>query len=213
MSEGLEPLWARLHALDAAPAGPAWNHAEFADDGQPTALRRAAVLVGLRRLPQPRLILTVRTATLQAHAGQVAFPGGRVDPDDVDVVATAMREADEEVGLASRWVEPLGYLDRFETLSGYLITPVVAWVDPEASCIPQPAEVAEVFEVPLSFLRDPANLKQLSVSYRGRRRELVEFHYQGYRIWGATAAILHRWLMSGSPGQPIGFQQHQDQHV
>lgn len=187
-----------LCPLSKPPAGPAWNHRVV--PAAPTALREAAVLVGLRRLAQPRLILTVRTLNLATHAGQVAFPGGRIDPADADAAAAALREAEEEVGLAPRRVRPLGYLERFETVSGYLITPVLAWVDPAAVCLPQPAEVDEVFEVPLAFLRDPAQLRFRHLGSRGSSHRLVEYQYQGYRIWGATAAILHRWLHAGPAG-------------
>lgn len=213
MPESLPMPRQGLYPVAAPPAGPAWNHADFAGADKGVPLRQAAVLVGLRQLPQPRLILTVRTMTLQAHAGQVAFPGGRVDPDDADAVATALREAEEEIGLARHWVQPLACLERFQTVSGYLVTPVLAWVDPAATCIPQPAEVDQVFEVPLAFLRDPANLRHQRVCYRGRQHALVEYHYQGYRIWGATAAILHRWLSTAAAGDTAGFPLARDPHV
>ena len=154
----------------------------------------AAVLVGFREGVQPRLVLTVRTDNLQAHAGQVAFPGGRSDPDDGDALATALRESEEEIGLDRTLVTPLGYLDRFETISGFCITPVVAKIAVEAQLYPAPDEVAEVFEVPLAFLLEPANLRRYTMEFRGHQRPMVEFIHGGHRIWGATAAMLYNLL-------------------
>lgn len=150
----------------------------------------AAVLVGFREGVQPRLVLTVRTAHLQAHAGQVAFPGGRSDPQDGNAVTTALRESEEEIGLDRSMVTPLGYLDCFETISGFCITPVVARIAENARLYPSPDEVAEVFEVPLAFLLEPANLRRYTMDYRGKQRPMVEFVHGGHRIWGATAAML-----------------------
>lgn len=186
----IEAVQAALLPLSNPPCPPGWNHAEMADllgDGERSS---AAVLVGLREGPQPRLILTVRTEHLPSHAGQVAFPGGRSDPGDADAVATALRESDEEIGLERQLVTPLGYLDCFETISGYCITPVVARIDADAMLYPAPDEVAEVFEVPLAFLLEPANLRRYTMEYRGHHRAMIEFVHGGHRIWGATAAML-----------------------
>jgi 8-oxo-dGTP pyrophosphatase MutT (NUDIX family) len=190
--------WALLtHAvlpLSAPPLAPGWNHVQMAGLLGSKPLRRAAVLVGVREGVQPRLVLTVRTDHLQSHAGQVAFPGGGSDPDDADAVATALRESQEEIGLDPAQVSPLGYLDCFETISGYCITPVVARIDAGAALYAAPDEVAEVFEVPLDFFLQPANLRRYTMDYRGHRREMVEFVHGGHRIWGATAAMLMNLL-------------------
>lgn len=190
MSDPLQPVAAAVLPLDEPPQGPGWNHREMAELIGDAPRRPAAVLVGWREGVQPRLVLTVRNDSLQAHAGQVAFPGGRTDPEDADAVATALRESEEEVGLDRRLVTPIGYLDSFDTISGYRITPVVARIAPEASLYPAPEEVAEVFEVPLGFFLDPANLRRYTIDFRGHRREMVEFVHGGHRIWGATAAML-----------------------
>jgi 8-oxo-dGTP pyrophosphatase MutT (NUDIX family) len=152
------------------------------------------VLIGIRDDREQRVVLTVRTDTLQQHAGQVAFPGGRVEPDDVDVVATALRESEEEIGLDASMVTPLGFLEAFETISGYSVTPVVARIAANAVLKPDPGEVAEVFEVPFAFFLEPANLRRYTMDFRGHRREMVEFLHAGYRIWGVTAAILYNLL-------------------
>ena len=183
-----------LLPLSAPPAAPGWNHAEMADLLGDTLRRPAAVLVGLREGVQPRLVLTVRNDQLQSHAGQVAFPGGRSDPQDTDAVATALRESEEEIGLPRELVTPLGYLDCFETISGYCITPVVARIAAQATLYPAPDEVAEVFEVPFDFLLERANLRRYTMEFRGHQREMVEFVHGGHRIWGATAAMLFNLL-------------------
>lgn len=186
----MDDLMRALLPLSEPPAAPGWNHAEMSDLLGHGRRQPAAVLVGLREGPQPRLVLTRRTDHLQAHAGQVAFPGGRCDPDDADSVDTALRESEEEVGLARALVTPLGFLDCFETISGYCITPVVARIAAEAQLYPAPDEVAEVFEVPLAFFLDRSNLRRYSMEYRGKQRPMVEFVHGGHRIWGATAAML-----------------------
>jgi 8-oxo-dGTP pyrophosphatase MutT (NUDIX family) len=159
-----------------------------------TERRPAAVLIGVRDDAQQRMVFTVRTDHLSSHAGQVAFPGGSADPDDADALSTALRESEEEIGLCRSLVTPLGYLDCFETISGFVITPVVARIAQHAQWRPAPDEVAEVFEVPLSFFLEPANLKRYEMDFRGHRRQMVEYQYQGHRIWGATAAILQNLL-------------------
>jgi 8-oxo-dGTP pyrophosphatase MutT (NUDIX family) len=194
MAEVLTDLRSALLPLSSPPTGTGWNHRDMTELLGNVPRRPAAVLVGLREGVQPRLVLTVRTDHLQDHAGQVAFPGGRTDPGDADAIATALRESEEEIGLARKLVTPWGFLDRFETVSGYCITPVVARIDPDARLYPAPAEVAEVFEVPLSFFLDPANLRRYTMEFRGHRRDMVEFVHGGHRIWGATAAMVFNLL-------------------
>ncbi|TCV91415.1 8-oxo-dGTP pyrophosphatase MutT (NUDIX family) [Luteibacter rhizovicinus] len=179
-----------LLPLDAPPGARGWNHDDIATFLGNTPRRAAAVLIGIRDDRQQNVLLTVRTDTLQQHAGQVAFPGGRVEPSDKDVIATALRESHEEIGLEADAVTPLGFLESFETISGFCVTPVVARVDAAAKLKPDPGEVAEVFEVPLAFFLDPANMRRYTMEYRGHRRDMVEFLHTGYRIWGATAAIV-----------------------
>jgi 8-oxo-dGTP pyrophosphatase MutT (NUDIX family) len=190
----IDELVKALLPLSAPPTGPGWNHADMSRLLGSSRRLPAAVLVGFREGVQPRLVLTVRTDSLQAHAGQVAFPGGRSDPDDGDALATALRESEEEIGLDRTLVTPLGYLDRFETISGFCVTPVVAKIAAEAQLYPAPDEVAEVFEVPLAFLLEPANLRRYTMEFRGHQRPMVEFIHGGHRIWGATAAMLYNLL-------------------
>ncbi len=188
----LERLPRALHPLARPPQGPGWNHAELHDllpPGQP--LRPAAVLVALvERAGGPQVLLTRRTEALRHHAGQIAFPGGRIEADDADPVAAALREAQEEVGLGAALSSPLGYLDPFVTITGFHVFPVVASVAGGFVPVPDPGEVAEAFEVPLGFLLDPGNVHTLDVDFQGRRRQVLEFRYGGHRIWGATAAML-----------------------
>lgn len=190
----IDELVKALRPLSAPPTGPGWNHADMSRLLGSSQRLPAAVLVGFREGVQPRLVLTVRTDSLQAHAGQVAFPGGRSDPGDGDALATALRESEEEIGLDRTLVTPLGYLDRFETISGFCVTPVVAKIAAEAQLYPAPDEVAEVFEVPLAFLLEPANLRRYTMEFRGHQRPMVEFIHGGHRIWGATAAMLYNLL-------------------
>ncbi|MET4569982.1 8-oxo-dGTP pyrophosphatase MutT (NUDIX family) [Rhodanobacter soli] len=190
----IDELVKALLPLSAPPTGPGWNHADMSRLLGSSRRLPAAVLVGFREGVQPRLVLTVRTDSLQAHAGQVAFPGGRSDPDDGDALATALRESEEEIGLDRTLVTPLGYLDRFETISGFCVTPVVAKIAAGAQLYPAPDEVAEVFEVPLAFLLEPANLRRYTMEFRGHQRPMVEFIHGGHRIWGATAAMLYNLL-------------------
>lgn len=194
MDDLLARLRGALLPLDAPPGPRGWNHDDMAELIGTTPRRPAAVLIGIRDDREQRVVLTVRTDTLQQHAGQVAFPGGRVEPDDIDVVATALRESEEEIGLAAGMVTPLGFLEAFETISGYSVTPVVARIAANAVLKPDPGEVAEVFEVPFAFFMEPANLRRYTMDFRGHRRDMVEFLHAGYRIWGVTAAILYNLL-------------------
>ena len=157
-------------------------------DGRP--LRQAAVLIAIvERLDGPTVILTRRADTLTSHSGQVAFPGGRLDPGETAVEA-ALREAWEEIGLDPAFVEPLGLLDAYETVTAFCVTPVVGWVRPGFEVTPQEAEVADVFEVPLAFLMNEAN-------HRRDQRWFWSMPFEGRYIWGATAGMLralHRRL-------------------
>lgn len=189
---GHERLLRALNPLAAAPAGKGWNHDELADLLPPGPPAEAAVLAGLVPRPQGvQVLLTRRTETLRNHGGQVGFPGGRIEPGDRNPVAAALRESSEEIALPHERVQALGYLDPFVTISSFRVTPVVAVIDPAFVPVPQPAEVAEVFEVPLDFLMDPGNLRQVEIDHRGRVRHVLEYTWPGQRIWGATAAILY----------------------
>jgi 8-oxo-dGTP pyrophosphatase MutT (NUDIX family) len=190
----MEALLHALRPLSHPPAAPGWNHAQMKELLGDTPRKAAAVLIGLRGEAEPRMVFTVRTDHLSSHAGQVAFPGGRTDPADGNALTTALRESEEEIGLDPALVKPLGYLDCFETISGFCITPVVARIAEQAHFHPAPDEVAEVFEVPLAFFLEPGNMRHYVMDYRGRRREMVEFEYGGHRIWGATAAMLQNLL-------------------
>ena len=182
-----------LHPLATPPTARAWNLDELFDllpDGV-EGLRPAAVLVGLvDRGEGLQVLLTRRTEALRHHAGQISFPGGRIEANDVDPVAAALREAQEEIGLQPAQACALGYLDPFVTITGFHVFPVVAAIAPTFSAIRDPGEVDEVFELPLDFLMDPANARQLLVDYRGGQRTLVEFVHQQDRVWGATASML-----------------------
>ena len=150
----------------------------------------AAVLIPIITRREPTVMLTRRTDTLRRHAGQVAFPGGRADPDDDGPIHTALREAHEEVALPPHEVQVIGTIDRYETGTGYSITPVVGLVRPDLPIIPCEAEVAAVFEVPLVHLLDPANHQLLSGEWRGRQRSYYAIDWEAQHIWGATAGII-----------------------
>jgi predicted Fe-S protein YdhL (DUF1289 family)/8-oxo-dGTP pyrophosphatase MutT (NUDIX family) len=181
-----------LHPLDATPSSEGWNRDELEGllAGHPVAA--AAVLAGLvPRSEGTTVLLTRRHDGLRNHGGQVSFPGGRVDAGDVDAVAAALRESDEEIALARSQVQPIGLLDTLATVSGFLVTPVVAVVDPAFVPVPNPGEVAEVFEVPLDYLMAPQNLRTVELTFKGRQRTVLEYDWAEQRIWGATAAILY----------------------
>lgn len=161
------------------------------------ALRAAAVLVGVVARSPLTVLLTERTAHLSDHAGQIAFPGGRIEESDSGPLAAALREANEEIGLDPGYVEPLGYLAPYRTGTGFMITPVVALLSPGFELTPDPAEVADTFEAPLSFLMDTSNHRIESRVWRGAERRFYAMPYEQRYIWGATAGILkslHRSL-------------------
>jgi 8-oxo-dGTP pyrophosphatase MutT (NUDIX family) len=157
----------------------------------------AAVLVGIVMRSQPTVLLTRRTAHLSTHSGQVAFPGGKVDDTDADVAATALREAQEEVGLDPGHVEVLGSLSEYVTGTAFIVTPVVALISPDHVITPNPDEVDQVFEVPLPFLMNPAHHRRHALEVDGLRREWFSMPYQDNGIerfiWGATAGMLRNF--------------------
>ncbi|WP_445193334.1 CoA pyrophosphatase [Sphingomonas sp. Tas61C01] len=179
---------------DALTANRVPDHPYLIGDGPLAAtddpLSEAAVLVAITDRAEPGVILTQRTETMRKHPGQVAFPGGRADPEDVDAVATALREAEEEIGLPPTAVRVAGLADRYRTGTGYHITPVVGVVAPDLPLRPSEAEVASVFEVPLAFLLDPANHRDARAMWQGTERRFTEIFWQDRRIWGATAAMI-----------------------
>lgn len=157
----------------------------------------ASVLVPIVLREQPMVLLTERTAHLSTHSGQIAFPGGRADPEDASPAATALREAQEEVGLDPGFVEVLGSLSTYVTGSSFIITPVVGLVRPDCVLQSNPYEVADVFEVPLAFLLDPAHHRHHVFEWSGVRREWFSMPYQdgdkNRYIWGATAGMLRNF--------------------
>jgi 8-oxo-dGTP pyrophosphatase MutT (NUDIX family) len=178
-----------------------WQADIAGDTGfDPQGLSAASVLVPLVQRPDGlRVLLTRRTEHLRDHAGQISFPGGRVERDDADAVATALREAEEEVGLAREAVDVIGQLPHYTTVTRYVVTPVVALVRPPFSLQLDAFEVAEAFEVPLSFLMTPAHHRRHEFDLQGQRRQFLSMPWQGldeqgasrtYFIWGATAAML-----------------------
>ena len=149
----------------------------------------AAVLIPITDRPEPGVILTVRREHLRTHAGQIAFPGGRIDPGE-DAVTGALREAWEEIGLDPAAVDVSGELEPYRTVTGYVITPVIGTVRPDLPLEPHEHEVSDWFEAPLSFVLDPANQKQRSALFQGRTRHYYEIIWNERRIWGATAAVI-----------------------
>jgi 8-oxo-dGTP pyrophosphatase MutT (NUDIX family) len=187
-----------LRARFAQP--PVWQPEIVAEhrftERQPT---HASVLVPLVQRDELMVLLTQRTDHLTDHPGQISFPGGRAEPTDAHATATALREAQEEIGLEPRFVDVLGSMPTYTTGTGFVVTPVVALIDPGFSVSADPFEVAEVFEVPLSFLMNPAMHRRHAVDVSGVRREFFSMPWEGvaangvprrYFVWGATAAML-----------------------
>jgi 8-oxo-dGTP pyrophosphatase MutT (NUDIX family) len=166
----LDPeLWAKADAIPARPA---------------------AVLIGVVDRPEPGVILTQRTTSLPNHAGQIAFPGGKIDPEDETPLAAALREAEEEIGLDRALVDPIGYLDLYCTFSGFRILPVVSRVRPGYALTLNQGEVEDAFEVPLAFLMDKQNHALHSREWKGLRRRFYVMPWRERYIWGVTAGIL-----------------------
>ena len=175
-------------------------HARMIPEGEEP--KPAAVLVPLvTRANGLHLLLTQRQPHLRRHAGQIAFPGGRIDEADRDAVAAALRETEEETGIAPAFVEPVGFLDTYLTSTNYRVVPVVAVVRPGFSVSPHEGEVADVFEVPLAFLMNPIHHERHSREYQGHERFYYAMPWQGRYIWGATAGMIRNLyrLMYESP--------------
>lgn len=158
-------------------------------DERAKAVVPAAVLIAITDRPEPGVILTVRREHLRTHAGQIAFPGGRLDPAE-DAVEAALREANEEILLDSAAVEVVGSIEEYRTVTGFVVTPVIGVVPPDIPLEPHEHEVAGWFEAPLDFVLDPANQHQRSALFQGRMRHYYEIIWKDHRIWGVTAAIM-----------------------
>jgi 8-oxo-dGTP pyrophosphatase MutT (NUDIX family) len=167
-----------------------WEERIGAKNGKIGPQRNAAVLVAFVDHPRPTLLLTRRTQELRNHSGQVAFPGGRIDPDDDGPEAAALREAQEEVGLPPAAVQLIVVTSAYSTVTNYSVTPVLAVIQPGIDLTPNPDEVARIFEVPIDIVFNPAHQQQKAVEWEGRMRHYFEIAHDGERIWGATAAMI-----------------------
>ena len=156
----------------------------------PSGRPEAAVLVPLLAAPEPELLLTLRAARLSTHSGEVAFPGGRRDPEDDSLIVTALRESWEEIGLARHDVEIIGRLTARESLHGLQVTPVVGLLPAEPQLLANPDEIAAIFRVPLRFFAESPFEILPRVDYQGRQWQIPCYHYAGYRIWGLTAMMV-----------------------
>lgn len=199
MADGLEAgadaAWLRARLGGEEAADPERDHAIWGDDaglGSSPTLVPAAVLVGIVTGPRPGVLLTKRTSTLRRHAGQVAFPGGRIDPDDGSPERAALREAQEEIGLDPAHPEVIGRMGEYVTGTGYRVTPVVALLRPGFVTVPSPAEVEAVFTLDMATLLDPGAPMRRSAEYLGKTRHYWVWPHPEHEIWGATAAILVR---------------------
>ena len=158
------------------------------------SLRKASVLLAVTRHTESfssHIVLTVRSANLKSHPGQISLPGGTQEEKDIDPVATALRESQEEIGLKADQVEIIGSLGVLALPSGFLVKPVVGLIDPGLSYTPQPEEVADIFHIPLDLVLDVSAYKKSQVEFKGVSRTILELQFDDYRVWGATAAILY----------------------
>ena len=192
-----EALLARVErsliSQDQALSSPEHNRQELAEflDRTPLPFTPASVLFGLvPRADGLHVLLTKRTDHLRHHAGQISFPGGRIEADDADPAHAALREAKEEIGLGAEAVRVLGYLEPMLTITGYRVYPVVALIDAAYIAEADGVEVAALFEAPLALFLDQANERGFEIQFQGKVRHLVEFQWQEFRIWGATATML-----------------------
>ena len=204
-------LQVALAADDHQPVLLPGDHSIPPFDSAPPAA--AAVLAAITDRPKPGLILTRRTDTLRRHAGQVAFPGGRIDPGDADAAAAALREAEEEIALPRDAVEVIGAADPYLTVTGFSVTPVIGVIAPDLAYHPNHAEVADVFEVPLGFVLDPANQIQASAEWQGRTRTYYEIVWRDRRIavggqlrsYGLRIALRRLKRLDGDRGGRLHF--------
>jgi 8-oxo-dGTP pyrophosphatase MutT (NUDIX family) len=150
----------------------------------------AAVLIAITDRPEPGLILTQRPETMRRHPGQVAFPGGRVDPGDADVIAAALREAEEEIALPRHLVNVIGPVPPYRTVTDYRVTPIIGVIPPDLPLIANAEEVAAIFEMPLSVALNLSLWQDRTVDWAGQERHFHEMHWEGFRIWGATASMI-----------------------
>jgi len=191
-SADVSRLGERLHAtapvIPLKPAG--GDHDLNPSMPRHRILSPAAVLLPIIAKEEPAILFTRRTPHLARHAGQVSFPGGRMDESDVTALSAALRETQEETGIAPQHIRIAGFLDPYETGSGFAIIPVVGVLTPGFELLPDPNEVAEVFEVPLAFLLARKNRQRQQMEWQGRLREFYAFTYGDHYIWGATAGIL-----------------------
>lgn len=165
---------------------------------------QAAVLLPIVTGRQPELLLTLRASTLDAHAGEVAWPGGRKDPEDASLMVTALRETHEEIGIAPDQVEVLGELRPFISKFGLLVTPFVGLVEEPVDLRPNPDELAAVFSVPIEYLVGDPRTQTDVIERHGERHEVPVYHYDGYRIWGLTAMILREFLNGAAGANIVG---------
>ncbi|MHA7819060.1 MAG: CoA pyrophosphatase [Erythrobacter sp.] len=183
-------LFERLRALfeegHARKVEGLWSDARFADAERQTP---AAVLIAVADRPEPTVILTQRPRGMRDHPGQVAFPGGKIDPGE-DAITAALREADEELALPREKVQVIGTTDLYQTGTGFAVTPVLGVVPPDLPLVPSPSEVEAWFEAPLALLLDPASWTENEVMWKGAMRRYLDMDYKGFRIWGVTAAII-----------------------
>ncbi len=211
----MSALAANLAARLAVPPPPPlqsgddyWAERSIAADGaMPPDIVPAAVLIAFVDRPRPTVILTRRQVHLAKHSGQVAFPGGRQDPGDADAAAAALREAWEEITLPPDAVTVLGTGDPYHTVTRYRVTPVIGVIPPSLPLVPNPDEVAHIFEVEAAVLFDPANHRQQAVEWEGRMRQYFEITGGDERIWGATAGIIRtlgaRLRLDGADGAAL----------